>query len=97
MSGAITGFFSGTVGILYLLLGFVQMAAIVGGIHSGTGIPIILALPIAFFIAEIPVVGTVAGIYGAMANWGVSLPGAIALFGLPFIIITIMALASARE
>ena len=97
MGNIIPGFLGGAAGILYFLLGLVQMAAVVGGVQTVTSLPFIIALPIAFVIGEIPVVGTIAGIYGAMANWGMSFAGAVMLFGLPFVLIMVIGLLSSRE
>ena len=77
------GSFLATVGgtaffIFYMLLGLVQLAAVMTGLEVGLGFQWLPAAFCALLIAYIPVVGTVAGFVGAMTGWGWE--GAAALF-----------------
>lgn len=84
---------SSVAGVVFFGMGLLQMAAIVGGIAEGLGVPGLLAFLIAFVIGELPLVGTVAGIYGAIVNWGFSLLGALALFILPYVALIVATVA----
>ncbi len=54
---------------LYLLIGLVQLFAIVTGIQAWWGLHWIVSAPVAFFLAYIPVLGTLTGIAGAVGAW----------------------------
>jgi hypothetical protein len=67
--------------VLYLgwfILGLVQFFAIVTGFVNSLGS--FFGIIAAFILAEIPVLGTIMGIRGAVNNWGWSFLGAILLF-----------------
>ena len=70
---------------LYMLLGVVQLLAIVNGAMS-LGLSLLFAAPIALFLAYIPLVGTVLGMVGAVSGWGWTWLQAGLLFGLPWIV-----------
>jgi len=72
--------------ILYFLMGLVQLVAIVKGIEIWFGIGTFFSVIIAFFITYIPIVGTLAGIFGAVKGFGWSYFAAIILFCWPYII-----------
>ena len=78
----------------YLVLGIVQFLATMAGIQYGLGIPSFIAFLLAFFIGPIPIIGTITGIYGAVAGWGLPLAWALALFLGGLAIILILGLAS---
>ena len=92
MSSLLARGVTGIAGIVYFAMGLLQMAAIIGGIAEGLRVPGIVAFFIAFLIGELPLIGTVAGIYGAMVNWGFSLVGALSLFLIPYAILIVAAL-----
>src|SRR2546427_10797530 len=72
--------------IVYAAVGFVQVLAIIDAIRIWLGIPWILAAFLSLIIGYIPLVGTIAGIYGATSAWGWNLGWAIALFFGAFVI-----------
>jgi len=68
--------------ILMMVLGLVQFAAIVNGFTYTFGS--FFGFIIAFILGEMPILGTIMGIIGAVNNWGWSLFQAILLFfGVP--------------
>ena len=67
-------------GIAYLVIGLVQLFAIVGGIDYALGIGTVLSFIIAVFITYIPLVGSIAGVYGAINVWDWSIWQAVVLF-----------------
>ncbi|MCP1674421.1 ABC-type Na+ efflux pump permease subunit [Natronocella acetinitrilica] len=79
--------------IAILLLGLLQFLAIWTGIEVFLGIHAIFALILALFLTGIPLIGTLAGVYGAVAGWGWSLVAALTLFfGLFALILVLFAL-----
>lgn len=81
------GFLSGLSMILYLVVGLVQLAAIMAGLTDYFGMHWILAAIIAFFTAYIPLVGSVAGIWGAVSVWEWEWWQAALLFIGPFVFV----------
>jgi hypothetical protein len=79
-------------GIGYFVLGIVQCAAIFSGMAEWTGFHWIVAAPLALFVAYIPLVGTILGIFGAMSAWGWSGLQAAGLFFGPFAVILVLGL-----
>jgi len=78
-------FLSGKLGcafyMAYCSMGIVQMFAIFSCMKMGVGlIMLIIAWPVALFLAMLPIVGTVLGIIGAAKAWGWSWSAAILLF-----------------
>ncbi len=71
----------------YLALGFMQLSATMTGLQDVWGWPWIFAAPVAFLTAYIPLLGTVAGMVGAVYGWGWSWAQAGVLFFGPFIVI----------
>jgi hypothetical protein len=57
----------GTIG--FMLMGMVQFFAIWDGVAFALDIPSILAFILALFLAWMPLVGAVAGVYGAVNVW----------------------------
>lgn len=88
------GSLKGLFGIAYFVLGVVQVFATVAGLGEWLGIHWIVAFLIAVFVAYIPFVGTIAGIYGAVTAWGWPLVGALALFLGPYAVIGILMLGA---
>ena len=64
----------------YLIIGFVQLFAVADGIEHVTNVPGFLAMIGAFLITYIPIVGSLAGVYGATEVWDWSLIQAGVLF-----------------
>lgn len=55
--------------LLYMVVGLVQFLAIIAGLESWWGLHWIIAGPVAFFIAYVPVLGSVVGMVGAVDVW----------------------------
>ena len=72
-------FLSGTLWLVYFLMGIVQLAAIYEGIQVWWGLPWLLTVLIAGFFAYFPIIGTIIGICGAITGWGLSPFAAILL------------------
>jgi len=66
--------------IIYVGIGFVQMAALFAGLETWWGLPWILSGPISLFVGQLPILGSVVGAFGAVQAWGWSWTWAIALF-----------------
>lgn len=71
----------------YIALGLFQLAAVMAGLETWLGLHWMIAGPLAFFIAYIPLVGTVTGMFGAVTAWHWSWLQASLLFFAPFIVI----------
>lgn len=68
-----------------MLMGFVQIFAILGGLHEWVGLPRIICAIIAIPVAYIPILGTIVGIMGAIEYFGWSTTTAIIFFCWPYI------------
>lgn len=79
---------------LYFGIGLIQFAAIVSGFSDSFGF---FGVILAFALGEIPIVGTVMGVRGAIANWGMEPAAAVALFIVPTLIVFIGSLATSRR
>lgn len=66
--------------LIYLVVGVVQVIAILQGISAAFGIPKVLAFMAALFLGYVPLVGAGFGMWGAHTVWGWSWLGAAALF-----------------
>lgn len=67
--------------VVLFLIGLVQFAAMLTGFQEALGF---FGLIIAFILGEVPIVGTIFGIIGAMNGWGWGFLPALALFlGVP--------------
>jgi len=55
--------------IIFLLIGIIQFFAIMNGIESWWGLHWIIAGPVAFVVAYIPLLGAVVGMVGAVDIW----------------------------
>jgi len=67
-------------GIAYFVVGIVQLFAIADGVNFGLGIGSFFSFIIAAFLTYIPVLGSLAGLYGAVNAWDWSIWQALALF-----------------
>ena len=56
-------------GIVYLVVGFIQLFAIADALTAITGLEFGVFL-VALFVTYIPLVGQVLGVYGAVSVWG---------------------------
>ena len=72
--------------LCYFAIGTVQLFACWAGAQVWFDIGPILAFIIGIFLAYIPIIGTLLGIYGAITAWDWSLFNAILLFFGPFVI-----------
>ncbi|QRM39473.1 hypothetical protein F3X89_17415 [Rhizobium rhizogenes] len=66
--------------IAYFIVGIVQWVAIVDGIGYSLNLGKFVSFIIAAFITYIPLVGSVAGVYGAVHVWDWSYAQALTLF-----------------
>jgi len=82
------------VSIGYIVLGLFQLAAIMAGLEDWIGLHWIISAPLALFIAYIPVVGTIVGMFGAVTAWHWSWLQAGGLFFAPFVVIFIIVMVS---
>lgn len=55
--------------LIYMAVGFVQLAAVMAGLESWWDLNGFFSFILAAFIAFIPVIGTVVGMAGAMQAW----------------------------
>ena len=75
---------------VYFLVGILQLAAMMSGLEYWLGFKLHWAVWVygfPFFLAftMLPIIGTVAGIIGAVHGWNWTYPWAIALFCRPYI------------
>jgi len=89
---AASSIFGGVFFITYMLVGLVQLAAIMAGLEEWWGVPGILSFIIALFVAYIPFIGQITGMIGAHDAWGWSWIFSIGLFFGPFILIFLISL-----
>lgn len=75
------------IGITFLIMSLFQFFAIIGGFEIWLGLHWIIAVPLAFIFAGIPIVGTIFGMCGAVYAWGWSWLSAFLLFCGPFILL----------
>ncbi|WP_227136745.1 hypothetical protein [Kosakonia radicincitans] len=55
--------------VLFFLVGIIQFFAILNGLESWWGLHWIIAGPVAFIVAYIPILGAVVGMVGAVDVW----------------------------
>ena len=67
-------------GIAYIVIGIVQLFAIMDGIGHALGVGKFLSFIIALFVTYIPVVGSILGVYGAIEAWDWGLLQSLVLF-----------------
>ncbi|WP_051555166.1 hypothetical protein [Legionella fairfieldensis] len=77
---------------IYLIIGFWQFFAIVDGLEIWYGLHGVIATILAFFIAQVPIIGTLVGMYGAVDAWNWSWLSAFLLYFGPFILIIMLSL-----
>ena len=84
------------IGIGWFVLGLIQFAAIVNGFVDILGT--FFGIVASFVLGEIPILGTIMGIRGAVNNWGWEILPAILLFiGAPIVIFLIGLISSRRS
>ena len=76
-------------GVLYVIASLAQMLPIVETIPNHIDVSTGLQLLIAFIIAEIPIIGSVAGIYGSVVSWDLTVAVGLALFIWPIVILLV--------
>lgn len=80
----------------FLILGIVQFLAIYAGFDVWLGLHWIIALPLAFILGQLPLVGTIVGMFGAVEAWHWSWVQAFLLFFGPFIVLSILYMISGK-
>ncbi|USG61466.1 hypothetical protein NBZ79_00560 [Sneathiella marina] len=81
----------------YFLLGVFQIAAIMAGVEYWLGWHWVFSAFIGLFLAYIPVIGTVAGVTGAIYGWGWPVLQAVVLFFGPLAFIFIIGIMADRS
>lgn len=84
----------GIVAIAYVVLGLVQLAAVMAGLEEWVGLHWVLAFFLALIIAYIPLVGSVVGIMGAIEAWHWAWWQAGALFFGGLAVVVVLAVVS---
>ena len=74
----------------YVVVGIMQIVASIDGILYFFGLHWIFALLAAVVLVFIPVIGPIAGVYGAVAAWGWSIWSALLLFFWPYVLYLIL-------
>jgi hypothetical protein len=81
--------------VVLFLIGLVQFAAMLTGFQNALGF---FGVVLALILGEIPIVGTIFGILGAVNGWGWGILPALGLFfGVPGATLLIAVLTSRRE
>lgn len=73
-------------GIAYFGIGLIQWAAVIGGISHWFHTPWIVSAVFSLLVAWTPLLGTIAGIKGAMVSWGWGQWPSITFFCWPFLL-----------
>lgn len=81
----------------YVLLGLFQTSAVIAGFEVWIGLHWTIAVPLAFFIAYIPVFGTVGAMIGAVNAWHWSWLHAGSLFFGSFVVILFILLMTHKR
>ena len=81
--------------IVYMIWSVFQLLAMVKGVQIMFHLPLPLAVAACFIVAWIPILGTIAGIKGAMVGWGWGLWTAIAFFFAPYVLYTLAVVTGA--
>lgn len=82
--------------VFMLILGLVQFAAMVNGFTNTLG-PF-FGFIAALILGEIPILGTIMGIIGAVNNWGWNVfPAILLFFGVPIVLFLFSIISSRRE
>lgn len=83
--------FQGIAMIGYLLLSIFQFVAIIAGFNAWLGLGAFISAILALFLAGIPFVGTLVGMFGAVHGWGWTWFEAGALFFGPMLVVLVFA------
>ncbi len=83
--------------VIQIVMGFIQVAAVLSGIESWWGLHWLVAIFIAIPLGCTPFLGAITGIMGAIKGWGWSISNSLLLFGWPFILLGLFLLYSALE
>ena len=81
--------------LIYLFMGFVQLAAMMKGFSVVFGK--VLGFIISLFLSQIPIVGPVFGIVGAMKGWGWSFLKSILVFVIPYILACLIGFVAKKK
>ena len=96
--GLIVGASRLLIGVTFFIMGIFQFFAIIDGFQVWLGLHWIIAVPLAFITAGIPIVGTVFGMCGAVNAWDWTWMSAFLLFCGPYIVVlTIAGIATFLE
>ncbi|MFY2824506.1 hypothetical protein [Ruegeria sp. MALMAid1280] len=83
--------------VAYIVMGFVQFFATMDGLEQATGISGFFNVIVSFFLAYVPVVGAITGVYGAVAVWDWNILLALALFFWPLLFALVASIPQALE
>lgn len=64
----------------YIIVGLVQFFALMDGLEYATGLPSFLSFFVSSIVTYIPLVGSLLGVYGAVAVWDWNVLQALILF-----------------
>jgi len=78
-------------------MGLLETAGAAALLHRLWGLSLAAAIPLGFLVAQIPLLGTVGGIAGAMFAWGMTAGGAAGLFIGPYLLLLGVFLAQKRR
>jgi len=81
----------------YVLLGLFQAIAVIAGLVDWIGFHWVIAVPLAFFIAYIPVIGAGTATVGAVNAWHWSWLYSGGLFFGPFVVILFISLMTHKN
>ena len=81
----------------FVILGIAQFVAIYNGFEQWLGLHWIITLPLAFILGQLPLVGTVVGMFGAVEAWGWSWLQSFLLFFGPFLLLSILYAISGKK
>jgi hypothetical protein len=76
--------------VIFLVIGFWQFFAVLDGLEAWYGLHGIFATALGFFIAQLPVIGSVVGMYSAINVWDWSLLPATLLFFGPLVLVAVL-------
>lgn len=72
------------IGFIYFSFGFIQFLAMIKGTQIWFNIPWVISIIVSGFFAWVPIIGTIAGIKGAIDGWGWDPLFALILFLVPY-------------
>ncbi|HAT2138622.1 TPA: hypothetical protein ACT9LS_002109 [Legionella pneumophila] len=82
---------------IFLVIGFWQFFAVLDGLEAWYGLHGIVAIALGFFIAQLPIIGSVVGMYSANNVWDWSLLQATLLFFGPFVLVVLFCILEDRN